>query len=239
MNAAMATRVQAHVPGASGPLPPRHPRNHARAALLHHPRYSSAPLAPPVPRPTCAVTMLAMDDPLRATPAPPLHHHRVPLALVQLWIPTKVPPTSILARIGSPRRRHTDAAVPRFTAAAPPLRSSPHAEIWGKSFPIDGNTVRHRLGSKSGSQAAGAARRPLPCVRPKEEEEKGRRRRRFAKRPLYVIKNQVRGTTSSNGGPEEQLSPKHDLECPSVVFGRRSCPRDQGVAWAKPHNSAN
>ncbi|WVZ49644.1 hypothetical protein U9M48_000984 [Paspalum notatum var. saurae] len=49
----------------------------------------------------------------------------------------------------------------------------------------------------------------------------------------YVVKNQVRGTTSSNGGPEEQLSPKHDLECPSVVFGRRSCPRDQGVARGK------
>jgi len=46
-------------------------------------------------------------------------------------------------------------------------------------------------------------------------------------------KNQVRGATSINGGPEDQLSPKHDLECPSVVFGRRSCPRDQGVAWGK------
>ena len=49
----------------------------------------------------------------------------------------------------------------------------------------------------------------------------------------YVVKNQVRGTTSSNGGPEDQLSTKHDLECPSVVFGWRSCPRDQGVAWGK------
>ncbi|WVZ71520.1 hypothetical protein U9M48_020096 [Paspalum notatum var. saurae] len=121
--------------------------------------------------------MLAVEDPLRATPAPPLHLHRVPLALAQLWIPTEVPPTSFLARIGSPRRRHTDAAAPRFTAAAPPLHSSPRAEIWGNSFPIDGNTVRHRIGSKSGSQAAGAARRPLPCVRPKEEEEKDTRSR--------------------------------------------------------------
>ncbi|WVZ53990.1 hypothetical protein U9M48_004867 [Paspalum notatum var. saurae] len=36
----------------------------------------------------------------------------------------------------------------------------------------------------------------------------------------YVIKNQVCRTTSSNGGPEDQLSPKHDLECPSVVYRR-------------------
>ncbi|WVZ89268.1 hypothetical protein U9M48_035694 [Paspalum notatum var. saurae] len=49
----------------------------------------------------------------------------------------------------------------------------------------------------------------------------------------YVIKEQVRGATSSNGSPEDQLSPKHDLEGPPVVFGRRSCPRDQGVAWGK------
>ncbi|WVZ80409.1 hypothetical protein U9M48_027882 [Paspalum notatum var. saurae] len=165
--------------------------------------------------------MLAVDDPLRATPAPPLHLHQVPLALAQLWIPIEVPPTSFLARIGSPRRRHTDAAAPRFTSAAPPLRSGPRAEIWGKSFPVDGNTVRHHLGSKSGDRAAGAARRPLP------RSTKGGRGGR------YVVKNQVRGTTSSNGGPEEQLSPKHDLECPSVVFGRRSCPRDQGVALGK------
>ncbi|KAG2563296.1 hypothetical protein PVAP13_8KG314228 [Panicum virgatum] len=49
----------------------------------------------------------------------------------------------------------------------------------------------------------------------------------------YVIQNQVCGASSSNGGPEDPLSPKHDLEGPSVVFGRRSCPRDQGVAWGK------
>ncbi|WVZ89910.1 hypothetical protein U9M48_036258 [Paspalum notatum var. saurae] len=54
-----------------------------------------------------------------------------------------------------------------------------------------------------------------------------------------VIKNQVRGATSINGGTEDQLSPKHDLECPSVVFGRRSCPSDQGLPGAKPHNPAN
>ncbi|WVZ89602.1 hypothetical protein U9M48_035981 [Paspalum notatum var. saurae] len=48
-----------------------------------------------------------------------------------------------------------------------------------------------------------------------------------------VIKNQVHGATSINSGPEDQLSPKHDLECPSVVFGRRTCPSDQGVAWGK------
>ncbi|WVZ80570.1 hypothetical protein U9M48_028036 [Paspalum notatum var. saurae] len=49
----------------------------------------------------------------------------------------------------------------------------------------------------------------------------------------YVIKNQVCRTTSSNGGPEDQLRPIRDLEGPSVVLGRRSCPRDQGVAWGE------
>ncbi|WVZ94014.1 hypothetical protein U9M48_039958 [Paspalum notatum var. saurae] len=68
-------------------------------------------------------------------------------------------------------------------------------------------------------------RRPLPHARPKKEKKRGRRR--------YVVKNQVRGATSIKSGPKDQLSPKHDLECPSVVFGRRSCPRDQGVAWGK------
>ncbi|WVZ85030.1 hypothetical protein U9M48_031993, partial [Paspalum notatum var. saurae] len=47
---------------------------------------------------------------------------------------------------------------------------------------------------------------------------------------VYVIKKQVREATSTNGDPKDQLSPKHDLEGPSVVVGRRSCPRDQGVA---------
>ncbi|WVZ63653.1 hypothetical protein U9M48_024379 [Paspalum notatum var. saurae] len=59
----------------------------------------------------------------------------------------------------------------------------------GKRLSVDGNTVRHRLGSKSGSQAAGATRRPLPCA-----SARGRRRR-----GRYVIKKQVRGTTSSIG----------------------------------------
>ena len=40
-------------------------------------------------------------------------------------------------------------------------------------------------------------------------------------------------TSSSNGGPKDQLRPTHDLAGPLVVFGRRSCPRDQGVAWGK------
>jgi len=48
-----------------------------------------------------------------------------------------------------------------------------------------------------------------------------------------VIKKEARGTTSTNGDPKDQLRPTHDLESPSVVFGRRSCPRDQGVAWGK------
>ncbi|WVZ87852.1 hypothetical protein U9M48_034427, partial [Paspalum notatum var. saurae] len=43
----------------------------------------------------------------------------------------------------------------------------------------------------------------------------------------------ARGTTSTNGDPKDQLRPTHDLEGPSVVFGRRSCPRDQGVARGK------
>ena len=38
---------------------------------------------------------------------------------------------------------------------------------------------------------------------------------------------------SSNGGPKDQLRPTHDLAGPSVVFGWKSCPRDQGVAWGK------
>jgi len=50
---------------------------------------------------------------------------------------------------------------------------------------------------------------------------------------LLQIRDQVRGATLSNGGPKDQLRPIHDLEDPSVVFGRRSCPRDQGVAWGK------
>jgi len=54
MNAAMATRVRAHAPGASGLLPPRLPRHHTRAALVHHPRCASAPPAPPSPSPTTA-----------------------------------------------------------------------------------------------------------------------------------------------------------------------------------------
>ena len=49
----------------------------------------------------------------------------------------------------------------------------------------------------------------------------------------YVIKKQEREATSTNGDPKDQLSPKHDLEGPSVVFGRRSRPRDQGVAWGE------
>ncbi|WVZ80807.1 hypothetical protein U9M48_028258 [Paspalum notatum var. saurae] len=118
--------------------------------------------------------MLAVDDPLRATPAPPLHLHRVPLALAQLWIPIEVPPTSFLARIGSPRRRHTDAAAPRFTAAAPPLRSSPRAEIWGKSFPVDGNTVRHRLGSKSGDRPPAQPTVPSPAFGQRRKRRKSK-----------------------------------------------------------------
>ncbi|WVZ89305.1 hypothetical protein U9M48_035728 [Paspalum notatum var. saurae] len=39
----------------------------------------------------------------------------------------------------------------------------------------------------------------------------------------YVIENQVRGATSINGGPEDQLSPKHDLEGPSVGGDLRDC----------------
>ncbi|WVZ53001.1 hypothetical protein U9M48_003995, partial [Paspalum notatum var. saurae] len=49
----------------------------------------------------------------------------------------------------------------------------------------------------------------------------------------YVIKKQVHGSTSTNGDPKDQLRPIHDLEGPSVVLGRRSCPRDQGVAWGE------
>ncbi|WVZ82333.1 hypothetical protein U9M48_029604, partial [Paspalum notatum var. saurae] len=49
----------------------------------------------------------------------------------------------------------------------------------------------------------------------------------------YVIKKQVHGSTSTNGDPKDQLRPIHDLEGPSVVLGRRSCPRDQGVAQGK------
>jgi len=49
----------------------------------------------------------------------------------------------------------------------------------------------------------------------------------------YAIEKLARGTTSTNGDPKDQLRPIHDLEGPSVVFGRRSCPRDQGVAWGK------
>ncbi|WVZ97510.1 hypothetical protein U9M48_043037 [Paspalum notatum var. saurae] len=115
--------------------------------------------------------MLAVEDPLRATPAPPLHRNRVPLALAQLWSPTEVPPTSFLAGIGSPRRRHTDTAAPRFTAAAPPLCSSPRAEIWGKRLSVDGNTVRHRLGSKSGSQPPAQPAVPFPSRRPRRKKK--------------------------------------------------------------------
>jgi len=39
----------------------------------------------------------------------------------------------------------------------------------------------------------------------------------------------VHGATSSNNGPEDQLSTKHDLKGPSVMFGRRNCPSDQGL----------
>ena len=49
----------------------------------------------------------------------------------------------------------------------------------------------------------------------------------------YVIKKEARETTSTNGDPKDQLRPTHDLESPSVVFGRRSCPSDEGVAWGK------
>ncbi|WVZ96953.1 hypothetical protein U9M48_042529 [Paspalum notatum var. saurae] len=167
--------------------------------------------------------MLAVEDPLRATPAPPLHLNRVPLALAQLWSPTEVPPTSFLAGIGSPRRRHTDTAAPRFTAAAPPLCSSPRAEIRGKRLSVDGNTVRHRLGSKSGSRAAGATRRPLP---------RARRPRKKKERPIRDQKASAWNYIKYRC-PKDQLRPTHDLESPSVVFGRRSCPRDQGVAWGK------
>ena len=37
----------------------------------------------------------------------------------------------------------------------------------------------------------------------------------------------------ANGDPKDQLSPKCDLEGPSITLGRRSCPSDQGVAWGK------
>ncbi|WVZ97648.1 hypothetical protein U9M48_043164 [Paspalum notatum var. saurae] len=54
----------------------------------------------------------------------------------------------------------------------------------------------------------------------------------------YEIKEQLSGPTSSNGGPKEQLSLKHDLE------GHQSCLEGgvvqgiKGLPGAKPHNLA-
>ncbi|WVZ89304.1 hypothetical protein U9M48_035727 [Paspalum notatum var. saurae] len=151
--------------------------------------------------------MLAMDDPLRATPAPPLHLHRVPLALVQLWIPTKVPPTSILAenRITPPPSHRRGRASVHRRRSSSPLRRTPRSG--GRVFPSTGTP------SATVSAPSPATGPPAQPAVPSPAFGQRRKRRK--------IRDQEPGAWNyfkQRWSGEEQLSPKHDLECPSVVY---------------------
>ena len=55
----------------------------------------------------------------------------------------------------------------------------------------------------------------------------------------YVIKKRVRGTTSTNGDPKDQLRPTHDLEGHQSYLDGGVVQRIKGLPGAKPHNPAN